>query len=493
MNRNRFPDEEASKQAEKAIDPKKLPNDGAEKRLLVPLNGNVSSKKLNRQWLLWGIGFLCGLAGQWSLHWLPSVSLNRQVSKTAPAQMPPSSQAVFVETTAIQPVDSYREARTYTGTLVARRSSELGFERTGQLKRIFVDEGDRVQVGMSLALLDTQELEAERQKLLAQRAQAVAQMQEMERGPRQETISAAQAVVRDINEQLKLARLKSQRRENLYAEGAIAREQLDQAAYEASALQARLDEAQSHLNQLKTGTRSEQIDAQQAVIAQIDASLAQLEIEQENSLLKAPFSGTIAVRHVDEGRVVAASQPIVRLVESNHLEAQVSLPVREAEALKAGSDQSLIINQTRYQAKVSSILPEVDSSTATVTAVLALDPTAAAVVRPGQAVALEWSDTVTESGYWVPVTALVKGERGLWSCYVLGEPIPSDENGPTFRIERRAVEILHTESDVSGGDKAVRAFVRGTLQSGDRVIASGIHRLIPGQIVRSSGLKNDRL
>ena len=42
-------------------------------------------------------------------------------------------------------------------------------------------------------------------------------------------------------------------------------------------------------------------------------------------------------------------------------------------------------------------------------------------------------------------------------------------------VERRDVEILHTES--------ARVLVRGTLQEGDQVIVDGIHRVVAGQNV----------
>ena len=45
-----------------------------------------------------------------------------------------------------------------------------------------------------------------------------------------------------------------------------------------------------------------------------------------------------------------------------------------------------------------------------------------------------------------------------------------------FVLERRPVQVIHAEAD--------RAFVSGTLVEGDRVVASGVHRLVPGARVR---------
>ena len=113
------------------------------------------------------------------------------------------------------------------------------------------------------------------------------------------------------------------------------------------------------------------------------------------------------------------------------------------------------------------------------TVVLTLDKSAAREVSSGQVARLELAETIFTSGYWLPTTALVRGGRGLWSCYVTGEPaelesLPTNMNQP-FRVERRDVEVLHTESD--------RALVRGTLQPNDQVIVNGTHRLVLGQLV----------
>ena len=53
------------------------------------------------------------------------------------------------------------------------------------------------------------------------------------------------------------------------------------------------------------------------------------------------------------------------------------------------------------------------------------------------------------------------------------------EDGARHRVERRQVEVVHAAAD--------RAFVRGALRTGERVVTTGIHRLVPGQRVRVTG------
>ncbi|MEM6449349.1 MAG: efflux transporter periplasmic adaptor subunit, partial [Cyanobacteria bacterium P01_D01_bin.105] len=90
----------------------------------------------------------------------------------------------------------------------------------------------------------------------------------------------------------------------------------------------------------------------------------------------------------------------------------------------------------------------------------------------GQTVRLSLSERISSEGIWVPTEALTQGIRGLWNSYVV---VPAEADGTEFVVRSQSVEILHQEGD--------RAYVTGTLQPGDTVVASGTHRLVPGQLV----------
>ena len=88
----------------------------------------------------------------------------------------------------------------------------------------------------------------------------------------------------------------------------------------------------------------------------------------------------------------------------------------------------------------------------------------------GVVVELELTYRVDTSGFWLPLTSLTESDRGLWGVYVVGQ---------TSHAERRLVDVLHIEAE--------RAFVRGTLEAGDRIIADGVQRIVPGQQVSLVG------
>ena len=401
-----------------------------------------------------------------------------------------------VETVAATPVDFYEVSRAYTGEIAALQASELGFERSGQLTSLLVLEGASVQAGDPLARLDVQNLQTQRLQIEAEKARAVAQLSELETGARAEDIAVARAAVQDFEQQIGLQRTQLTRREILYDKGAISRESLDEFSFGEGSLQAKLDQARGQLLALENGTRSEQINAQSATVQQLDARLADIDVTLEKSTLRAPFSGVVAEHKIDIGTVVGAGQSVVRLVESDTPEARIGLPADTVTRLSIGEERTVTVAGEPYTARLTAVLPEVDGATRTQTAVFELEPRAAVKVSPGQTVRLNLQNRIAADGIWLPTEALTQGSRGLWTCYVVVAEAATEEGEREEKIQRereekiayvvrpQSVEVLHQEGD--------RVLVTGTLQPDDSVVASGSHRLVPGQRVRLAGEASQR-
>ena len=503
--------------------------------------------------------------------------INRKISlkRTSESSL---TNILSVQATPIKLVNSYSVSQSYTGVVEAKRTSELGFEQSGLLKSIYIEEGEKVGKGEAIAQLDTSQTQAQKSVLIAQKERAIATLKELQTGPRVEVIAAtrasleqekatlkelqtgprveviaatqaslaqekaklqelqtgprveviaatrasleqekaklqelqtgtriediqaARSVVLDLEEQVELAQLREKRREELYKQGAISQEQLDVASTETDTLNARLKRGRSELEKLQTGTRSEQIEAQKARVRQVqsqldeliagtrseqieaqkaevkrfEAQISEIDVVLRKSILYAPFTGTISVRHLDEGVVVNATQAVVRLVEDGERKVRVGVPPTQASRLRIGSLEEVRVAQKTLSAQVLSILPEVDSMTRTQSVILALPQ----AIAPGTIVKLELNQMETMTGYWLPTSALVWGERGLLACFALVSPQKSDLVIPplTYQTEKRMVEVLHTQGD--------RSLVRGLLKPGELVVTTGTNQLVPGQLVR---------
>ena len=386
------------------------------------------------------------------------------------AEQPPRRLPVQVEP--VQQVTSIEQVRSYTGDIRARQQSDLGFELSGRIEDIMVDEGDYVDTGKPLAKLDTRTLNARRDATMASLKQAQAKLLELEIGPRKETIAAAGARVREANSSLQLAELNFERRRKLRVSDAISTEEFQRARFDLQTARAIVDSAQKQLDELNAGTRDEQVAAQQAVVAQFTAALQEIDVQIEKSTILAPFSGRIVKRMADPGGLGLPSQPVLKLVETEHLEAVVGLPAETADKLQVGDSIFVSVENRDYPGKIKARIQQIETATRTQVVLIALNPSDNSRALPGQLCQIELSSTLDVSGYWVPATALTNGIRGLWSLMTV------DDDG---RARRQDVEVIYTDAD--------RVLVRGTLSGNAMVITDGLHRIVDGQPVEA--IEND--
>ena len=390
----------------------------------------------------------------------------------------PATTVLPVDLVRIQCVDTFIQERTFTGIIKAARTSEIGFERTGRLTEVLVEEGETVALDQVLARLDAENLGARQRQLQAERAAAMSLLEELEAGPRRETIEAARAEVRDLQSQVELAQLIFRRSEQLLPTRGIAQEEYDRTALGLSSMRAKHEAAQLRLDELLAGTRVEKIQAQRAVVERLDASLADVNINIGESALRAPFAGMVGERFLDEGAIVSPGSPILRIVEHRHLEAWIGLPASLTQTLDQGQTISLLVQGTPHASRVKSVMPELDPTTRTRTVIFELQE--ARDLVPQQVARVSLPETIECDGFWLPATALTRGNRGLWSVYVMEVDEPAE--GPSTTLAaRRNVEVLYTEGE--------RILVRGTLTDGDRVISAGTHRIVAGQPVTARSMQ----
>lgn len=212
------------------------------------------------------------------------------------------------------------------------------------------------------------------------------------------------------------------------------------------------------------------VEVREAAARRAAAAVGRLDVELAKSVLTAPFNALVAARFADEGRVLGAGQAVLHLLERTRPEARIGVAGQAIEALAIGQDWVVEIGSHEVAATVRTILPVRRGSTRSVEALLTLDAELGDV-RPGDLAVLELGRKIEEPGFWLPVSALTESSRGLWSVYVADDSLAG-----LHHLERRELELLHQEGD--------RAYVRGTLAGGDRVVARGLQRLVPGQRVR---------
>lgn len=234
----------------------------------------------------------------------------------------------------------------------------------------------------------------------------------------------------------------------------------------------RVQEA-SDLNAVSPQVRDEAelaVRAKAAGLERARSALASLDVELEKSRLTAPYDSLVAARMVDEGQVIGAGTPVLHLLESSRPEVRIGLAGAAVQAVEEGARQELRVDGRLVGATVRALLPLRQSSTRSVDVIFQLDAELTEF-RSGDLAHLELPWEVEEPGFWLPLTALTESARGLWAAYVV-----RGAEGDTAALERREFELLHQEAD--------RVYLRGRMEAGDRIVLDGLHRLVPGQVVR---------
>lgn len=383
-----------------------------------------------------------------------------------------------VSTMVVEKSDDSSTTRTYSGVFMATQSSDLGFKRTGQLVELKVDQGQRAKKGEVLAVLDTATILAERAVLAATRRSAQAKLDELISGPRVEAISAAKAKLQEFAALRDQARNVAERKQRLIGGNATSRQSLEKANYDLDASENRYQSQLEVVRELEAGTRSEQLESQQAVIEQLDAQIEAVEIQLEESELVAPFDAVVSQRFVDTGVIVAPQVRILRLIEDESPEAWIGLPIDVAHEINGDENVTLISGGRRFPAKFKTLLPELDASTRTQTVIFETISDASSRPTIGAIAQLEWAHQSENDGFWIPLDSIARGNRGLWSIYVV-EQMADQAN--RFVVRLRDVEFLQVDTD--------RVLVRGILNEGDRIVSAGLQRLTPGQMVRLQSME----
>ncbi len=310
----------------------------------------------------------------------------------------------------------------FTGLVEAARTAQLAFEVPGTVVSVSLDEGERVKVGDVLALVDTERLKAQREQVVASRIQAEAASE------------------------------------------------LAESEYERDAKLIKLDAATGQ--QLQRTKQA--FESAVAVVEQIDSQLAAIDVDLRKSELRAPFSGTISKRFIDEGAVVSPSQPAFNLLETGSLEVRVAMNLSNGEAVEVGTELTVKrADGERFKLPIARILPQRDSSTRTTDVILTLAGDENDL-KPGDLLDVIYTKTVTETGFLVPRSALTESSRGLWACFV-AEPAPKlSENAEQLR--RADLEIIHSYTS--------SVVARGGIREGDRIVASGLQKVSAGQYIR---------
>ncbi len=187
---------------------------------------------------------------------------------------------------------------------------DTGFKTPGRIEELFSEEGQNVQKGDRLAIIDSAELESQVLQNKASLREAQARLAELKAGSRPQEIEQAKANVNYAEAELSKAKKDYERAEKLVKDELISAQQMDAAKKTYETASAQYQKALEALSLVKEGSRKETILAGENRAGQAEASLSASEERLKDTVLYAPLSGVILRKNIEAGETVAAGIPV---------------------------------------------------------------------------------------------------------------------------------------------------------------------------------------
>jgi HlyD family secretion protein len=264
-----------------------------------------------------------------------------------------------------------------TGYIIAAHKIQLASKVVGKVAWIGVEKGDRVKAGQVLVRLEDDEYQAQVQQARGSLQALQARLEELENGSRPEEIARAQRDVDTARADLENARVSLERTRKLVAEGVSARQALDDAQARYDGALARVASLTKTYELVKIGPRQEQVAALRGQVEQARGALAFAETQLNNTVIRAPVTGTVLERNVEIGEFVTtgfvgdrgAKGYVVSLANLRDL--QVELDISQTDFAKLGPRQKGVVTtdafpDRKYEGFIDEVSPEANRQKATV-------------------------------------------------------------------------------------------------------------------------------
>jgi RND family efflux transporter MFP subunit len=327
----------------------------------------------------------------------------------APQGFPPA--AVQLEAVKATEVE---DATEYVGSLKSLHSTTVQPQIDGQITDIHVKSGDRVNAGAALIQIDPR------------RQQAAVSSQEAERAAREANVN--------------FARQQHQRASELFAAGAISKQELEQA-------ETALRTAEANLKALQAQVQQQQVQLRYYTVT-------------------APTSGVIGDVPVRVGHQVMTSTVLTTIDQNDTLELYVSVPIERAADLKKGLPIQVLSSdgeQRLATTVVNFISPHVDDQTQSVLVKGAVrNPDLALRASQFVRARIVWKRT---PGIVIPVTAVLR-INGQYFAFV------AEDANAKLVARQRAIKL----GPIIGDTYAVL----DGLKPNERVVVSGVQKLTDG-------------
>jgi multidrug efflux pump subunit AcrA (membrane-fusion protein) len=355
------------------------------------------------------------------------------------------------------------------GNLSALIESSIYARASGYVRKRYVDIGDHVREGQLMAEIDAPELDQQ----VAQARAAVSQAEQQ--------LGQAQAALVQAESQRDLAKITSERYNNLIARGAVARQDADtqESAFKTS-------EALVNAQQSNVRASAENVKESQANLERI-ISL------QDFKSVKAPFSGIVTARNIDAGALISATgagqgtspmsmggtpaangNEMFRVAQIGTIRMLISVPQNNAPGIHVGMPADVTVNEfpgRTFKGKVTRTTDSLDPNSRTLLVEVQVSNNDGKLL-PGMYAEVRFRDHRDSPPLLIPGDSIITTNNGLQVAVV-----QNSESGDTKKIHMQTVRI--------GRDYGSETEVVAGLQGTETVVVNPGDEIQEGAIVQA--------
>lgn len=208
-----------------------------------------------------------------------------------------------------------------------------------------------------------------------------------------------------------------------------------------------------------------ELDSSRAQLDQANADVTALQAQIEKKRVRAPFAGRVGIRSVNLGQYVGRGAALLPLQKLDPIYVNFSIPQRQLPEIVLGQEVAVTIDAypETFKGKITAINSQVDPSTRNIS-VQALLANPQEVLRSGMFARVEVSLPATSNLIVVPATAVAYASYGN-SVYIVEKM--KGEDGKEFLGARQAFvklgarrgDLVAITEGVKAGEEVVSAWV----------------------------------
>ncbi|VAX26942.1 Predicted membrane fusion protein (MFP) component of efflux pump, membrane anchor protein YbhG [hydrothermal vent metagenome] len=238
----------------------------------------------------------------------------------------------------------------------------LSSQVPGVVNNLFVEEGEDVKLGDTLAIIDHEKFDLQLAQAKASLSAAEAQLKILKRGARKEDKKRALEILKQAELNLNQVRTNRERMEKLHASKAITEKQYDDAvtAYELAV--SKYNEAKQNVDKVKSA-RPEEIKSAEANVLKAKSSIGLIQKNINDCYLTSPLEGQIVGKFIEIGESVSFMSSMFKISNLNKANLIIYITEKELALVKYGQEAEITIdafNNKSFNGKVVFISPEAE-------------------------------------------------------------------------------------------------------------------------------------